>query len=93
MSLATAKTTESAGLQLWSSTNDDISAARALDACQVTTRHDLRLRESPWGKLLSIVPRDVTVAGSARTRSWYNIVYDDISGWIAAWLTESERRL
>ena len=71
-------------------TDDPISSAIPLDNCKVRPGYNLRLRAAPWGRVLDVVLRGTEVAAKARTKSWFNVIYLDKEGWIAAWLTASE---
>ena len=71
-------------------TDDSIDDAIALEDCTVTPRVNLRLREAPWGTILDVIPRDTEVSAKARTESWFNVTYDEINGWSAAWLADSD---
>ena len=71
-------------------TDDSIDDAIELEACEVTPRVNLRLRAAPWGKILDVIPRDMTVVAKARTKSWFNVTYEETDGWSAAWLADSD---
>ena len=47
-------------------------------------------RAAPWGKILDVIPRDMTVVAKARTKSWFNVTYEETDGWSAAWLADSD---
>ena len=57
--------------------------------CLVTPRPDLNLRATPWGEILSAIPAGTAVPAQARTGSWFNVTYEGIEGWVAAWLADS----
>lgn len=86
-------------------TNDPVSTAIELGECQVTPRHNLNLRDDPWGELLAVVRKGTTVVAIARTESWFKVIHvvanaegadeetDEpatVEGWIAAWLSEAD---
>lgn len=76
-------------------TTDPISSAIALEDCQVTSVHNLNMREEPWGVKLAVLLKHTTVTATARTESWFRVNYerddrDPVEGWIAAWLSEGE---
>ena len=71
-------------------TDDSIDDAIKLDNCTVTPRVNLRLRSAPWGRILDVIPRGTEVPAKARTKSWFQITYDETEGWSAAWLTDIE---
>lgn len=71
-------------------TNDSVDTAIALEDCVITPRFNLRLRAAPWGKILDIVPVGATVVATARTKSWFQLTYEEQEGWSAAWLADSE---
>ena len=76
-------------------TNDPISSAIALEDCEVTSVHNLNMREEPWGVKLDVLLKHTTVMATARTESWFRVNYerddrDPVEGWIAAWLSEGE---
>ena len=71
-------------------TDDSIDDAIELEDCTVTPRVNLRLREAPWGTILDVIPRDIEVPAMARTENWFNVTYDEIDGWSAAWLADSD---
>ena len=70
-------------------TDDSVDDAIELEACEVTPRVNLRLRRAPWGKILDVIPRDMTVVAKARTKSWFNVTYEETNGWSAAWLVNT----
>ena len=87
------------------STTDPVDSAISLASCEVTPQHHLNLRDEPWGEILTVVPKNTTVTATARTQSWFKVVYSEpdiegsdnednnaepIEGWIAAWLSETD---
>ena len=74
--------------QFIDSTTDPVSSAIDLRNCEVTPKHNLRLRAAPWGEQLDIVPSAITLTASARTQSWFKVTYEESEGWIAAWLSD-----
>ena len=71
-------------------TNDSIDSAIELEDCEITPRFNLRLRETPWGRILDVIPLGETVDANARTKSWFKVAYLEQEGWSAAWLADSE---
>ena len=71
-------------------TDDSVDDAIVLENCLVTPRLNLRLRAAPWAKILDVIPRDTEVPAMARTMSWFHVTYDEINGWSAAWLADSD---
>ena len=71
-------------------TNDSIDSAIELEDCEITPRFNLRLRETPWGRILDVIPLGETVDANARTKSWFKVTYLEQEGWSAAWLADSE---
>ena len=72
------------------STSDPIDSAIDLTDCVVSTDYNLNLRREPWGGKLHVVRKRSSVAASARTQSWFKVTYEDIEGWIASWLVDTE---
>ena len=72
------------------STTDPVDTAIELENCEVTSVHNLNLREKPWGEKLDVIPKNTTVTATARTESWFNVSYEESEGWIGAWLSEVE---
>ena len=50
----------------------------------------MRLRAAPWGKILDIVPVGTILVATGRSKSWFQTSYEEQSGWVAAWLADSE---
>lgn len=71
-------------------TNDSVDDAIALEDCTITTLVNLRIREAPWGKFLAVIPANTEVPATARTKSWFNVAYEEWEGWSAAWLVHSD---
>ena len=71
-------------------TNDFVRSAIPLDNCKATATTRLRIRHKPWGNQIGVLPEDLAVRAIVRTRSWFYIMFQDLKGWIAAWLTTSE---
>lgn len=71
-------------------TNDSIDSAIALEHCSVTTRVYLRLRKTPWGSILDVIPSGTELQVRSRTKSWVKVTYEETTGWSAAWLTTTE---
>ena len=71
-------------------TDDSIDDAIELEDCEITPRYNLRLRDAPWGKILDVIPSGIQVPAGARTQSWFKVSYEEVAGWSAAWLAESE---
>lgn len=84
-------------------TNDEASSAIDLDNCSVFSAHNLNLRDDPWGKIITVVPKNASVPASARTESWYRVGFTEAAaktddaetsvtheGWIAVWLSEGD---
>lgn len=93
---ATAPSVDQALVQRFiDATTDPISSAIALEDCEVTSVHNLNMREEPWGVKLDVLLKHTTVMATARTESWFRVNYerddrDPVEGWIAAWLSEGE---
>ena len=85
-------------------TNDDASSAIDLENCNVSSTHNLNLRDDPWGEKITVVPKHTSVPASARTESWYRVRFTEAAeeaddaensaetfeGWISAWLSEGD---
>ena len=72
------------------STTDPVDSAIELGNCEVTSAHNLNLREEPWGTKVGVLPKQATVIATARTESWFKVSYEEAESWIAAWLSEDE---
>lgn len=61
-------------------------SAVPLANCQITTTHQVRLRETPStnGAVLTTLPYDLTLAATARAGDWYQAVYLNFQGWVNA---------
>lgn len=71
-------------------TDDSIDDAIDLKSCSVTTLVNLRLRATPWGRIVDVMPADSEVSAVARTQSWFNVSFEEAEGWSAAWLTKPD---
>lgn len=69
-------------------TDDSVEDAVELQDCSVIPRVNLRLRAAPWGKILAVIRRETEVPALARTKSWFNVTYEETTGWSAAWLAD-----
>ena len=71
---------------------NDGSPAVELDDCRVRTRVFTRFRQAPGGDSFgtTIIRYGRTFAARARTDHWFNIVHDDIPGWISAYLVRTD---
>ncbi|MBZ0279279.1 MAG: SH3 domain-containing protein, partial [Anaerolineae bacterium] len=63
-----------------------VGAAVPLANCQITTTHQVRLRETPStnGTVLTTLPYDLTLTATVRTGDWYQVVYLNNQGWVNA---------
>ena len=90
----TAETAETAATETTAArhpgTDDSVDSAITLENCRVVPRVNLRLRSAPWGRILAVIPGGTSVVAEARTKSWFNVRYRERTGWIAAWLADSD---
>ena len=70
-------------------TDDSIDDAIDLENCIVTTLVNLRLRRAPWGTIRVVIPLNTSLIAMARTKHWFNVSYNEKSGWSAAWLMDT----
>ena len=56
-----------------------------LTNCEITTTHRLNLRDAADGAVVQLViPANHRLTPSARTQSWFRVVYADTGGWVSA---------
>ena len=61
-----------------------IPTVKVLSDCSVTTTHNLNFRDGPGGNRVGSLEENLTLAAMARTAGWFNVEYEDTSGWISA---------
>ena len=57
---------------------------QSLSGCMVYTQYALNFRAAPDGKLIRVLPFNVTLTALARTDSWFKVDYYGAQGWISA---------
>ena len=67
-----------------------IPIQQELSHCSITTTHGLNFRDDPNGNIIGVVQIRATLAPFARTRRWFNVVYQGVEGWISANYVETE---
>ena len=57
---------------------------QSLDNCSVTTTDFLNFRDAPYGKLIRVLPMNVTLTALERTDGSFKVDYYGMQGWISA---------
>lgn len=59
---------------------------RFLDSCRITTNYMLNIRAEPNldSEVLDMVPYQINLKATERTKDWIRVIYLDFQGWLAA---------